>query len=413
VDVEHPPVELGTRLRELREEKGLGLREVAKKAGVNHGYLSQLERGEVTAPAPSILQRIAPAYGVPFPVLMDWAGYIESGLSANQQRALSYLGDEVSDTELGLVRAFLDAIRKQGATLPQLARLDAELPDEEIARIRSYVLALLRRADVVDLVPTPFDQVLEVARLVSTGEIRLEPEEKRKLRERFGGLVDRVWTRLQGVIHFGAREIWINPEMYAMRQRFVLGHEVGHYVLPEHREIFAYLDDESRLRPDVHDLFERQANQAAIELLAQGDRLRHEADDSPLTMDVVDALADRFAISLQAAARRIVEETKQDCALAISFRASPAAPLTPPHLYCSRSFEQRFRWKATGCASQVVAHIVGAARRTQSHEPLVTTDVGGCAAAVDVDPLSTPRAVLVLFRALPAKSPLARLASIR
>jgi hypothetical protein len=37
---------------------------------------------------------------------------------------------------------------------------------------------------------------------------------------------------------------------------------------PEHRELFAYLDDEQRLRPDVRDLYERQANQAAIELLA-------------------------------------------------------------------------------------------------------------------------------------------------
>ena len=71
------------------------------------------------------------------------------------------------------------------------------------------------------------------------------------------------------MIHFGAREIWINPEMYPLRQRFVLGHEIGHYVLPEHREIFAYLDDAKRLSPKVHDLYERQANQASIEFLAQ------------------------------------------------------------------------------------------------------------------------------------------------
>jgi transcriptional regulator with XRE-family HTH domain len=404
--------DLGPKLRELREEKGLGLREVAKKAGVNHGYLSQLERGEVSEPAPAMLQRLAPAYGVPFPVLMEWAGYIESGLSANQQRALSYLGADVSDTELGLVRAFLDAIRKQGATFAGLARLDGELPGDDIARIRAYVLALLRRADALDLVPTPIDQVLEVARLVSAGELRLDPEERRKLRHRFGDLVDHAWTRLQGVIHFGAREIWINPDMYPQRQRFVLAHEIGHYVLPEHREIFAYLDDEKRLRGDVYDLYERQANQASIELLAQGDCLRREADDSPLTMGLVDDLATRFAISMQAAARRIVEETKQDCALAISFRSSPAAPLTPHHLYCSNSFEQRFRWKATGSASQLIAQSISAARRMQQLEPLVLTDVGGRGATLELDPVCTPRAVLILFRAVPAKSRLHRLATV-
>jgi transcriptional regulator with XRE-family HTH domain len=394
---------LGAKLRKHREDNDLGLREVAKKAGVNHGYLSQLERADVSEPAPAILQRLAPGYGIPFPILMEWAGYIESGLSANQQRALNYLGEDVSDSELQLVRAFLDAIRKQSATSHGLVRLDGELPTDEISRIRAYVLALLQRSDAAGLLPTPIGQVLDVARLVSAGEIRLDPEERRKLRHRFGDLVDRAWTRLQGVIHFGAREIWINPDMYPLRQRFVLGHEIGHFVLPEHREIFAHLDDKNRLRPDVHDLYERQANQAAIELLAQGDQLRREADDSTLTMTVIDGLAGRFEISLQATARRIVEETKQHCALTISFRSSPQSPLGRPHLYCSRSFEQRFRWKGTGRANLVIAQTVHAARRTQPLAPLITSDVEGRARIIELDLISTPRAVLLLFRALPAK----------
>jgi transcriptional regulator with XRE-family HTH domain len=395
--------QLGKRLRDLRTEKGLGLREVATKAEVNHGYLSQLERGEVAEPAPAILQKLSKGYGVPFPVLMDWAGYLEAGLSPNHERALSYLGDQVSDEELELVRAFLKAIRSNRATFP-LDRLDGELPAAEIERIRTYMLALLKRADALDLVPTPIDQVMHVAKLVSAGAVTLSPEEKRKLRQRFGDLVDRVWNQLQGVIHFGAREVWVNPEMYPLRKRFVYGHEIGHYVLPEHRELFAYLDDETRLRPDVHDLYERQANQAAIELLAQGDGLRKEADDSTLSMDVIDDLANRYAISMQATARRIVEETKQDCALAISFRVRASGHLMPHHLYCSPSFEQRFRWKTTGAANAMIAQCISAAARSPLLEPLVVADVKGRGATLEVDPVKTPRAVLVLFRALPAKT---------
>jgi hypothetical protein len=37
-------------------------------------------------------------------------------------------------------------------------------------------------------------------------------------------------------------------------------------------------------------------------------------------------------------------------------------------------------------------------------EPLVVTDVKGRSTTVEIDPLKTPRAVLVLFRALPAKA---------
>ena len=53
----------GDRLRQLREKSGRSLRDVATKAGLNHGYLSQLERGEIAEPAPSVLHKLAAGYG--------------------------------------------------------------------------------------------------------------------------------------------------------------------------------------------------------------------------------------------------------------------------------------------------------------------------------------------------------------
>lgn len=391
----------GARLREIRTEKGLSLREVASRADVNHGYLSQLERGEIAQPAPSILHKLAEGYGEPFAVLMRWAGYIEDdqqGLSPNQTRALSYLGDDVSDQELEAIRAVLDAIRARRATFAYPATLDGELDPEEIERIRRHVLLLLRKADADGVIPTPIDEVMAVARLVSAGEVTLEPEERSQLRRVFGSLVDRVLGRLQGAIHFRSREVWVKPDLYPLRKRFVYSHEIGHDVLPWHRELFAYLDDEARLRPDVRARYEREANQAAIELLAQGDRLRQEADDSPLTMQLVSDLSDRFAISLQATARRIVEETRQECALALAFRGSISGTPMPAHLYCSLAFEQRFRWKATAAATSLVQQAVRAVYHGQPCEPLLTLDAHGRAATLDTDSAMTPRAILVLFR---------------
>ena len=107
---------LGARLRHLRIEKELGLREAAVKAGITHGYLSQIESGKVKAPAPRILQKLAEAYGEPFDLLMQWAGYLQpdaSGLSANQKRALKIVGEPTAN-ELKAIRAVLDAIRSGG-----------------------------------------------------------------------------------------------------------------------------------------------------------------------------------------------------------------------------------------------------------------------------------------------------------
>src|ERR1700733_409719 len=68
-----PPM-LGERLRAIRTERGLSLREVERRSGVNSGYLSQLERNEIANPTPSVLQKVARAYDEPFTVLMRWAG---------------------------------------------------------------------------------------------------------------------------------------------------------------------------------------------------------------------------------------------------------------------------------------------------------------------------------------------------
>lgn len=348
---------IGDRLRELRESNGWSLREVATKAGVNHGYLSQLERGDVSQPAPAMLHKLSEGYDEPFGVLMRWAGYIEeddSGITSNQARALSYLGDDVSDDELEAIKAVLTAIRMKRPTFSMhAASLDGELPDDDRQRIRQHVLALLRKADAVGVFPTPLEQVMEVAQLVAAGDITLDLEERRQLRKRFGSLVDLVLDRLQGAIHFKAREVWVKSEMHVLRRRFVTAHEIGHDVLPWQRDVLAYLDDHERLRSDVRLVYERQANQAAIELLAQGDALRKEADDSRLTVRLISELSAKYQISMQATARRTVEESRQEAALAVRFRGS-SGHLGPNHVYCSRSFATRFGWDLSGAPVEAI-----------------------------------------------------------
>ena len=50
------------RLRALRESRGLGLRELARKAGITHQALAKIESG--SEPGFSTVQRIADALGV-------------------------------------------------------------------------------------------------------------------------------------------------------------------------------------------------------------------------------------------------------------------------------------------------------------------------------------------------------------
>jgi transcriptional regulator with XRE-family HTH domain len=61
---------LGARVRELRQDRGLTLKALGRRAGLSHPFLSQLERG-LARPSVGSVERIAQALDVPVSAL--WA----------------------------------------------------------------------------------------------------------------------------------------------------------------------------------------------------------------------------------------------------------------------------------------------------------------------------------------------------
>src|ERR1043165_2149805 len=70
-----PKIQFGEYLQQLRKEKGLGIRELAREADVDDGGLTRLEQGKVL-PRPSTLQALATALEVLLAGLFSMAGYI-------------------------------------------------------------------------------------------------------------------------------------------------------------------------------------------------------------------------------------------------------------------------------------------------------------------------------------------------
>ena len=77
---------LGAYLKSLRAGAKLSLREVEEATGkeVSNAYLSQLENGKIAKPSPNILHSLASVYGVPYPKLMEYAGYISPSGSRSE-----------------------------------------------------------------------------------------------------------------------------------------------------------------------------------------------------------------------------------------------------------------------------------------------------------------------------------------
>jgi transcriptional regulator with XRE-family HTH domain len=389
-----PEPQLGRRLRSLREQRGKSLREIERVSSINSGYLSQLERGAVAQPTPSMIQRLSEAYDIPLPELMSWAGYSmpESKMTPSQARALKYIGDP-SDEEVEAIRAVLDVLRKRSAFDPARS-LDLTLSKPEVQVIRDHAAALLREASV-DAFPTPLDDLMAVAKLVQAGEISLSVNEKRSLRARLGDRWEHALRKLHGLIAFDSGEVWLDPDLVLVKTRFVHAHEIGHHILPAHREI-AYLDDWQSLASDVRDACEREANQASIELLAQGDRLRAVGDDSRFGRAVVTSLASTAQISLQATARRLAEESDKPCAAVVIYQHGP------PHIYTSESFEREFRWKS-GLATP--PDLISTLRQSGSalSAPLVCLNAYDRSIELRCEALSTPRALIGLVARDPGR----------
>ena len=68
---------LGKYLKELREKRGLGIRQVERETGIPNAYLSLLEKGSKThLPPPAVLGKLAKLYEVSVETLLAQAGYL-------------------------------------------------------------------------------------------------------------------------------------------------------------------------------------------------------------------------------------------------------------------------------------------------------------------------------------------------
>ena len=185
-----------------------------------------------------------------------------------------------------------------------------------------------------------------------------------------------------------------------MRRRFVLAHEIGHAALEDHRVVFAHLDDKNRLKPDYADQLECQANQFSIELLAKGDRLRQEFDGSRPSIASLENVSNRFKISLQATTRRIAEETEQECAVVLAWRADNGRGplyLESYKVWTSDSFERRYGWRAIGHPAEEIKAAMRSIAKVGNAEPFAVRDRRGNDQEVTVDGLDAHFSVVAML----------------
>lgn len=122
-----------------------------------------------------------------------------------------------------------------------------------------------------------------------------------------------------------SRRIMIDQEVPHPKHRWIEGHEIGHSLIPWHRE-FLFGDDGVTLDPACHATVEAEANFASARLLFLQERFGAEARDCDLGFDTIKMMAKRYGNTLTSTFWRIIEDREPDRPVFGMMTAHPRHP---------------------------------------------------------------------------------------
>ncbi|MEO1020181.1 MAG: ImmA/IrrE family metallo-endopeptidase [Pseudomonadota bacterium] len=158
------------------------------------------------------------------------------------------------------------------------------------------------KADVVDRLPTPVDDLVAAAGLMETSDYEISESVIQQMPRRLRRFIRSAGRKISGLIDRRERIIHVDTTLDAGKQRFVKLHEVSHDIFDWQRDLLL-AHTRQMLLPSVRMRFEREANQGAAELLFQLDFLQRIARDYPVDYSTPFALAKQFGASGRATFR--------------------------------------------------------------------------------------------------------------
>jgi Zn-dependent peptidase ImmA (M78 family) len=198
---------------------------------------------------------------------------------------------------------------------------DSSLTPGQLARIQKEAQRALEEASVLGVLPTPVEQVMAAARVKEIEEDVLNPNFVARIlskAQQAGHAIKRALSKVVGLFQASEGLIFIDRTIMLVKQRFVRLHEAAHGFLPWQRPMYAVVEDcEKSLDPETADLFDREANVFASEVLFQLNTFRNMAEEKPFSIWTPVHMARTFNASLYASIRQYVTKNRRACAVVI------------------------------------------------------------------------------------------------
>lgn len=198
---------------------------------------------------------------------------------------------------------------------------DCTLTKEQYESIRQEALRALERADAVGVFPTPVSEIMSAADVHEVDEDVLNVSFVEKLRKEVGKIgagLRKALSKVIGLFDARSRFVFIDRSLHAVKQTFVRLHETAHGFLSWQKDLYAIVEDSKQnLDPDVADLFDREANVFASEVLFQLDAFAEEANDYDFGIFTPVRLSKRYGASIYSSVRQYVSKNPRACTVIV------------------------------------------------------------------------------------------------
>ncbi len=283
---------------------------------------------------------------------------------------------------------------------------DFSLSREELDRVRVQARSALERANSIGRLPTPVDDILSAAKLTVVDDEDIDEGFLERFRRKASGALKRALSKVLGLFDACAGLIHVDRGLLAVKQTFIKLHEAGHGLLIWQRKSYAFAEDcKQTLTDEVEDLFEREANNFATEVLFQLDAFTDQAADHAFGINVPLKLGPKYGASAYASIRRYVQKNERACVVlvldppvagdGVGFRASLRRVVPSP------TFVQIVgapMWPAVFTPDDEFGGIVPLGKRRMSRpQTLSLTDRNGTNHECLAEAFATPYQVFILI----------------
>ncbi len=227
------------------------------------------------------------------------------------------------------------------------------LDPHQSANVQRHADRLLREASAIGRFPTPIDDLMAAAKLTVVDDEVLNERFLRQFIKKAKATVATVKSALSKVLGlFEANDRFVVIDKNAPKPRvpFIKLHEAGHGTMPHQSKLYKIMHDcEKTLEPEIADLFEREANVFASEVLFQGEAFSQEANAQSFGIKVPMKLARKYGGSNYATFRRFVLTNPHVCCVVILdppvYDAEGDLSAEVRRVVMSKSFEKIFDGK--------------------------------------------------------------------